>query len=208
MAAASRGRYSWEAMSGPVDDMSRRVAGLWREQGEAFLSRHQATGLDDIARLRGAVIVGERRSPTDGDGPGWHERLDATLSRLRGWDEAVVERLREMRAEEEAARAAASDATIETKPAGAGGTGDAAVARAVTTAPVAARRPRPRRRTVLDLTGEEPMLVTSAPGASICGRCHDEVDDDCLVRPYGTRKPPLCLSCARQIAGVRPRSRR
>ena len=197
-----------EGVSGPADDMSRRVARLWRAQGEVFLSRHQAAVLDDIARLRGAVIVGERSSPADGGAPGWHERLDAALSRLRGWDEVVLERLREMHAEEDAERAAAARAALEDRAAPTADIADDAAHRFEAAAAAVVSRPRRPRRTVLDLTHDEPALVMSAPGASICGRCHAEVDDDGLVRPFGTRKPPLCLPCARQVAGVRPRTRR
>lgn len=167
--------------------MTERVAGLWRAQGETFLNRHHATVLDDVARLRGAVIVGGRTA--ENDGPTWHDRLDAAMSRLRGWDEVVLERLREMHAEEEHDRVPAQRMPRAERPA-------------------RAPRPRPvRASAVIDLTGAEPTVDLPPAGWSTCGRCKRTVDDDRLVRPYGERKPPLCLPCARQVAGVRPRSR-
>ena len=36
-----------------------------------------------------------------------------------------------------------------------------------------------------------------------CGRCRVDYCADCLVYPFGQRKPPLCLTCALEAAGVR-----
>jgi hypothetical protein len=174
--------------------MTQRVAGLWRAQGESFLTRHHATVLDDVARLRGAVIVGEADAMHTGE-PGWHEKLDAALSKLRGWDEAVLDRLREMHADEEADRADRA-AHAEAK-------GAARAARQER-----AERPRPlRARPVIDLTEPEPRVAIPVIGASTCGRCKQVTDEDRLVRPFGERKPPLCIPCAREVAGLRSRSR-
>ena len=72
-----------------ADDHAHRVAQLWRSQGETFLEDHHDTVVEDVERLRGAVVVREDHIPE-----AWHERIDATVERLRGWDDAFAERLR------------------------------------------------------------------------------------------------------------------
>ncbi len=37
----------------------------------------------------------------------------------------------------------------------------------------------------------------------LCGRCGGEYCSDCLVYPFGPRKPPFCLPCAVSQGGVR-----
>lgn len=37
----------------------------------------------------------------------------------------------------------------------------------------------------------------------LCGRCGFEFCADCLVYSFGTKKPPFCLPCAVEAAGVR-----
>ena len=66
----------------------------------------------------------------------------------------------------------------------------------------AARRPG----AVIDLTSEEPVVVV--PPSPICGRCERAVDADRLVWPFGDRKAAMCIPCARDFAGVRPRRHR
>ncbi len=37
----------------------------------------------------------------------------------------------------------------------------------------------------------------------LCGRCGLELCADCLVYSFGAKKPPFCLPCAVEAAGVR-----
>ena len=144
-----------------IDENARRVAEIWRAQGDSFLEDHHDAVVDDVARLRTAVVVREDPFPQ-----AWHERFDATVERLKGWDDAVLERLRNLRDE------------IEARKPGA----------------------------VIDLTGDEPVVhAPEEPLLTVCGKCERTVDPDRLVRPFGEHKPPLCIPCARQIAGFRPR---
>jgi len=39
-----------------------------------------------------------------------------------------------------------------------------------------------------------------------CGRCGHDFCPECVVFPYGLRKPPLCITCALDIGGVSRRS--
>lgn len=39
----------------------------------------------------------------------------------------------------------------------------------------------------------------------VCGQCGHEFCPECVVFPYGTDKPPICISCALQVAGVSKR---
>jgi hypothetical protein len=46
-----------------------------------------------------------------------------------------------------------------------------------------------------------------------CGQCGLAFCDDCLVSPFGDKKPPMCVGCALALAGVthkleRPRAAR
>jgi len=41
-------------------------------------------------------------------------------------------------------------------------------------------------------------------GVSHCGRCGGSWCGDCLVHPFGPKKPPYCMSCAMFAAGVIP----
>ncbi len=36
-----------------------------------------------------------------------------------------------------------------------------------------------------------------------CCECAHDYCDECLVYPFGPRKPPLCIACALTFAGVR-----
>ena len=80
-----------------IDATDRRVAQLWRAQGESFLEDHHDTVVEDVERLRGAVVVRDDPIPE-----AWHERFDSTVERLRGWDDAFAERIRALRDEIEA----------------------------------------------------------------------------------------------------------
>lgn len=42
----------------------------------------------------------------------------------------------------------------------------------------------------------------------VCRRCGHEFCADCLVYAFGTKKPPFCVPCALEAAGVRKSSRR
>jgi len=39
-----------------------------------------------------------------------------------------------------------------------------------------------------------------------CGQCKASFCADCLVFPFGQRKPPMCISCALSFSGVRQRN--
>jgi hypothetical protein len=43
--------------------------------------------------------------------------------------------------------------------------------------------------------------------AGSCGECGEEFCEDCLVYPFGTSRPPMCVACALAFAGVRHRGR-
>jgi hypothetical protein len=40
-------------------------------------------------------------------------------------------------------------------------------------------------------------------GEAICGECGHQFCSECVVFPFGTAKPPLCISCALERGGVR-----
>jgi len=40
-------------------------------------------------------------------------------------------------------------------------------------------------------------------GVGHCGRCGGSWCTDCLVQPFGPKKPPYCMSCAMYLGGVR-----
>jgi hypothetical protein len=40
-----------------------------------------------------------------------------------------------------------------------------------------------------------------------CGICGLGYCDSCLVRPFGTRRPAMCLACALEASGVRRKSK-
>lgn len=46
---------------------------------------------------------------------------------------------------------------------------------------------------------KHPMAVSE----HVCGRCGHEFCAECVVFPFGLRKPPLCISCALEAGGVR-----
>jgi hypothetical protein len=39
----------------------------------------------------------------------------------------------------------------------------------------------------------------------VCGRCGHEFCPECVVFPYGVDKPPVCIECGLQMAGVSKR---
>lgn len=49
---------------------------------------------------------------------------------------------------------------------------------------------------------------TYAPSAGRCKGCGTLWCEDCMVWPFGPKKPPLCLDCAAEQAGLRPRQDR
>jgi len=164
--------------------MTVRVAELWRSQGDVFLARHHLLVQDDLARLRGALVVVEDDSNDDDDEvggrePGWHDRLAGTVARLRGWDDAMVERLRLMHADEAEERETVANAKSASRPGA-----------------------------VVDLTGPEVIVHVPEESAATCRRCRRDFEPERLVHPFGDHKPPLCIACARDIAGFRTRSRR
>lgn len=61
------------------------------------------------------------------------------------------------------------------------------------------------------LRGMEPMSVESFScvkhpmtlGEHICGECGHQFCTECVVFPFGTAKPPLCIPCALEKGGVR-----
>jgi hypothetical protein len=44
---------------------------------------------------------------------------------------------------------------------------------------------------------------TGVISSGSCGQCGLEYCEDCLVFPFGTNKPPMCVGCALAFAGVR-----
>jgi hypothetical protein len=46
---------------------------------------------------------------------------------------------------------------------------------------------------------KHPMAVSE----HVCGRCGHEFCAECVVFPFGLKKPPLCISCALEAGGVR-----
>ena len=47
--------------------------------------------------------------------------------------------------------------------------------------------------------GKHPFEVAAA----FCGRCRAGHCADCLVFPFGSRRPPLCIPCALVAGGIR-----
>ena len=42
-----------------------------------------------------------------------------------------------------------------------------------------------------------------AQSEQICGRCGHDFCRECVVFPFGIKKPPLCVACALEAGGVR-----
>jgi hypothetical protein len=40
----------------------------------------------------------------------------------------------------------------------------------------------------------------------LCGQCGHEFCPECVVFPYGVDKPPVCITCALELSGVRKRA--
>ena len=43
-------------------------------------------------------------------------------------------------------------------------------------------------------------------GEYICGECGHQFCPECVVFPFGTSKPPMCIACALERGGVRRQS--
>lgn len=43
-------------------------------------------------------------------------------------------------------------------------------------------------------------------GEHVCGQCGHEFCPECVVFPFGTSKPPICIACALELGGVRRQS--
>ena len=41
------------------------------------------------------------------------------------------------------------------------------------------------------------------PADARCGQCDHEYCTECLVFPFGPRRPPLCIRCALAVSGIR-----
>ncbi|HTO01299.1 MAG TPA: hypothetical protein VL068_11550 [Microthrixaceae bacterium] len=39
-------------------------------------------------------------------------------------------------------------------------------------------------------------------GEEICGECGHHFCQECVVFPFGSKKPPLCISCALELGGI------
>lgn len=50
---------------------------------------------------------------------------------------------------------------------------------------------------------KHPMAVAE----HVCGRCGHDFCPECVVYPHGTAKPPMCITCALELGGVRTSSR-
>ncbi|GIU84699.1 MAG: hypothetical protein KatS3mg008_1474 [Acidimicrobiales bacterium] len=46
------------------------------------------------------------------------------------------------------------------------------------------------------------------PAENACSECLREYCHECLVYPFGPKKPPLCVACALSRAGIRKNARR
>lgn len=46
---------------------------------------------------------------------------------------------------------------------------------------------------------KHPMTV----GEYVCGECGHQFCPECVVFPFGTSKPPMCIACALERGGVR-----
>ncbi|MGB6058949.1 MAG: hypothetical protein WBF71_11870 [Microthrixaceae bacterium] len=42
-------------------------------------------------------------------------------------------------------------------------------------------------------------------GTQICGECGHHFCEECVVFPFGLKKPPVCISCALELGGVSSR---
>ncbi|MGB3411879.1 MAG: hypothetical protein WBA45_11850 [Microthrixaceae bacterium] len=42
-------------------------------------------------------------------------------------------------------------------------------------------------------------------GTQICGECGHHFCEECVVFPFGVKKPPVCISCALELGGVSSR---
>ena len=62
-------------------------------------------------------------------------------------------------------------------------------------------RQRPESADILSLGGCSRHGFDRAAGS--CGSCRDAFCADCLVHPFGTNKPGLCVNCALVRAGIR-----
>lgn len=49
-----------------------------------------------------------------------------------------------------------------------------------------------------------PMAVAE----EICGECGYQFCPECVVFPFGAHRPPVCISCALELGGVRSQSRK
>ena len=49
------------------------------------------------------------------------------------------------------------------------------------------------------------MKHTANLSAGSCSQCGDGYCDECLVFPFGERRPPMCIACALTFSGVRHR---
>lgn len=67
----------------PVAAMTARVAALWRSQGEAFLAHYDADMVDDVDRLRRALVVTIEPE----------KQADGVMDRLRRLDAAAMQRV-------------------------------------------------------------------------------------------------------------------
>ncbi len=43
------------------------------------------------------------------------------------------------------------------------------------------------------------------PAAGVCRQCRNSYCSDCLIYAFGPKKPPYCVTCALNVAGVRHR---
>jgi hypothetical protein len=39
----------------------------------------------------------------------------------------------------------------------------------------------------------------------VCGRCGHDFCPECVVFPHGVQRPPMCITCALELGGVRRR---
>lgn len=58
-----------------------------------------------------------------------------------------------------------------------------------------------RKPTMSNSCVKHPMTF----GTQICGECGHHFCEECVVFPFGVKKPPVCISCALELGGISSR---
>jgi len=164
----------------PLGSMMVRVAELWRLQGTDFIEQSTTVLEEDVARLRGAI-----REEAPAERHGLASAVGPAVDRLKGWDQAVVEALRNRRAEHDYIDLTELDALVDlTGPDPVVGGSD---------------RPVPRiNRTAAGTRSCARHDEHDAAGP--CRKCRQPYCDECLVSGRGRSR--LCVDCAMVVSGI------